>query len=85
MEKENYHMRRYYYPKKLVEIARKRVAGLLHASRLSTTPLCVLIESAYLQGIIDGYQCNGIEIPFESEDNMPNCNTERIERRREGC
>lgn len=43
-----------YYPPEVLNIAKRRVADLLHKSRLDTTPLSVLLESAYLIGVTDG-------------------------------
>lgn len=43
-------------PKSTIDLARRRTRGILHYSILTTTPLQKLINSAYLQGVIDGYE-----------------------------
>ncbi len=41
------------YPKDLRIFAKKRIEGLLHKNILSGNNLSMLLESAYLQGIMD--------------------------------
>ncbi len=51
------------YPKGAKELAKKRVRGLMHFNIVQTQPLSVLLESAYLQGLVDA-----IESLPQSED-----------------
>lgn len=55
---------RYAYPKDMMDIARRRVAGLLNGFILRVTTLEKLLESAYLQGIVDAAE----SIPYTSEN-----------------
>jgi hypothetical protein len=45
-----------FYPKEILTIAKNRTAGLLKPWNLQTASLSLLIESAYLQGPVDGAQ-----------------------------
>lgn len=55
---------RYAYPKDMMEIARKRIAGLMTGYILRVTTLEKLLESAYLQGIVDAAE----SIPYTTEE-----------------
>lgn len=41
------------WPAEIVEVARRRVEGLLHHNIITAKPIHKLLESAYLQGIED--------------------------------
>lgn len=51
------------YPKGAIDLARRRVAGLLHYNICSTAPLASMLESAYLQGIVDAVE----SLPYLSD------------------
>lgn len=46
-------VRDYRYPKELIDLARRRVEGLMSALPLQTATLGKLLESAYIQGALD--------------------------------
>ena len=54
--------RREEYPQAVVDLARRRVKDLLTYFLLSTNPISKLVESAYLQGIVDAVE-TGVMIP----------------------
>lgn len=45
--------KRFPYPTEIVDLSRRRTAGLLKYHVLGVTPLAKVIQSAYLQGIVD--------------------------------
>lgn len=47
---------RYEVPHDMINMARRRLRGLFHFSNISTATLERLVQSAYLQGVIDGYE-----------------------------
>lgn len=55
---------RYPYPKEVVEVAKKRIQGLLHWSCVSTVSFATLLESAYLQGVVDAVEAKEEEVNF---------------------
>lgn len=57
VKKEKYYCVPTSYPKELIDIAQRRTEDLL--SRIESTPVSVLIQSAYLIGCIDGFNSNG--------------------------
>lgn len=44
------------YPPEMIRIARDRIKDLLHRNIIEFQPIGLLLESAYLQGIVDGAQ-----------------------------
>lgn len=55
-KQERYFWQAYDVPKDMIQLANNRLNGLLHISMLQTKPLTHLLKSAYLQGVIDGYE-----------------------------
>lgn len=56
-----------FYPPEILAIAAKRVAGLMRLNCLKTAPLALLMESAYLQGLVDAADAIGPDKKQEPE------------------
>lgn len=50
-----------FYPKEMIEFAKRRTRDLLHISKMQTASIAILIESAYLQGVCDAAEATKIK------------------------